>query len=280
VTERSDRARSALWHARNRAYREWVEANRELLEYLATSPDVPDHLRPAGSLPPRSFPEEPAVRPDAISRPEAARPDVLARPDFEATTLPDDSVRTPRADENRVQNGRSAMEAKARPDVRTAEWGDTGGSSYSGTRVSTPPAPPHPAGGVDRVAKVVKLVAAAGAPLVLTAADKRAIRNCAAEPTVIANAFAAAARREWGDEWLQENLSARLVIQRLSGYLASRGSPTNQADHRGALPRRPRAEERLGPAETAYSWEGGWGPDRPPPISPVDQQRAAVRTAS
>src|SRR5713226_9130333 len=94
----TDRARSALWHTRNKAYREWVEANRELIEYLATSPDVPDHLRPAGSLPPRSLQEQTEVRPDAFSRPDARcsdRPDVLSRPDFEATSLLHDSGRTP-----------------------------------------------------------------------------------------------------------------------------------------------------------------------------------------
>src|SRR5207302_1471619 len=72
-----DRARSSFWHARNKAYREWIEANRELIEYLATSPDVPDHLRPAGSLPPQPLHEQSEVRPDAISRPDARGP---ARP--------------------------------------------------------------------------------------------------------------------------------------------------------------------------------------------------------
>src|SRR5713101_4835825 len=127
--------------------------------------------------------------------------------------------------------------------------GDEGGALYSGTRGSTPPKAPHSAdAAADRVARVVDLVAAAGAPLVLTSADKRAIRNCAAEPAVIADAFTAAARREWGGDFLQQNLSARLVIQRLSGYLAWRASLSDQVDGRGALPRRSRPEERLGPA--------------------------------
>jgi hypothetical protein len=122
---------------------------------------------------------------------------------------------------------------------------------------------------------VAALVAAAGEQLVLTAADKRAIRNCAAEPTVIAEAFTAAARREWGDEWLRQNLSARLVIQRLSGYLASRKARSDQVDRRSAPTRRPPNDERSGPARTAYAFEGPWGPDRPPPLSSADLERIA-----
>ncbi|HEY1296595.1 MAG TPA: hypothetical protein VGJ60_26250 [Chloroflexota bacterium] len=141
--------------------------------------------------------------------------------------------------------------------------------------MSTPPGAPHPAGGDDRVARVAALVAAAGEQLVLTAADKRAIRNCAAEPTVIAEAFTAAARREWGDEWLRQNLSARLVIQRLSGYLASRKARSDQVDRRSAPTRRPPNDERSGPARTAYAFEGPWGPDRPPPLSSADLERIA-----
>src|SRR5437899_11203394 len=36
------------------------------------------------------------------------------------------------------------------------------------------------------------------------------------------DALPISARGEWGGEFLRQNLSARLVIQRLSGYLASR----------------------------------------------------------
>ncbi|MBV8718934.1 MAG: hypothetical protein JO020_29925 [Chloroflexi bacterium] len=123
------------------------------------------------------------------------------------------------------------------------------------------------------MARVVDLVAAAGAPLVLSAADKRAIRTCSAEPTVIAAAIAAAARGEWGDEWLQQNLSARLVIQRLSGFLASRKSANDQVERRGGPPHRSSSDKGLGPAKTAYAWDP-WGPGGPP-ISAVDREGAA-----
>jgi hypothetical protein len=146
--------------------------------------------------------------------------------------------------------------------------------------VSKPPGTPHRNDAANRVARVTELVAAAGEQLVLSSADKRAIRNCTAEPTVIAEAIAAAARREWGDEWLRQNLSARLVIQRLSGYLASRKARSDQVDRRSAPTRRPSNEERAGPARTAYAFEGPWGPDRPPRISSADLERMTGEASS
>jgi len=70
------------------------------------------------------------------------------------------------------------------------------------------------------VTTVVDLIEAAGASLVLTSGDERAIRDCTADPALIAEAFVAAARHEWGGDFMQQNLSAKLVVLRLSGYLA------------------------------------------------------------
>lgn len=131
----------------------------------------------------------------------------------------------------------------------------------------------------DRVAAVAALVTEAGAPLVLTSADKRAIRGCEADPALIAEAFTAAARGEWGGDFLHQNLSARLVIQRLSGYLAWKSSLAD-----GRPVQRPqrvignvgtRREERVGPAASGY--------DRDPWARPAAADRCwgiAAATAS
>jgi hypothetical protein len=271
LKQASDRARSALWHARNRAYREWVETNRELLEFLASSPGVPEHLRPVGSLPPRSLHElAERARPDVISRPDhlPVRPDAISRPDV---NIGERAVRTLAVDKHQAHNRQEPIVVEVRPDVRTPRRGDVGGKSLSGTPENTPPkAPQDPTGRVDRVATVAELVARAGAQLVLTSADKRAIRNCAVEPAVIAEAFIAASRREWGGDFLHQNLSARLVIQRLSGYLAWKASRATNTQ--------PGQQRRLTatPAQSPYEhnpWEG-----RRPPVDEAELERFYAQT--
>ena len=54
LVTQSDRARSALWHTRNRAYREWVEANRELLDYYRGRKVW--LMQPDSSLQPQPYP--------------------------------------------------------------------------------------------------------------------------------------------------------------------------------------------------------------------------------
>jgi hypothetical protein len=68
----------------------------------------------------------------------------------------------------------------------------------------------------------VDLLKAAGVPVAVTPRDGKAIRECGAAPALIAEAYAAAYRGEWGDDWLQANLSLHLVVARLAGYEAWR----------------------------------------------------------
>jgi len=242
----ADRDRSAQWHARNRAYREWVESNRELLEYLASSPDVPDHLRPAGALPARSIGA--AGRPDDSARPAGGE----AGP--------------------QVQNPASMSLGDERPAGRPAARGTLGGSSLTGLRELRPPISPHPdaarpAGAAARDAEVAQLITASGVPLVLTAADRRALRKCEADPAVIAEAFTAASRHEWGGDFLHQNLSIRLVVTRLSGWLAYKASLATKSSAAPELERR-RDVSRIGPAPSAFAFEG-----RSDGVDPADVER-------
>lgn len=77
-----------------------------------------------------------------------------------------------------------------------------------------------------RLARIVELVRAQGIPIRPTDRDGKALKGCAAPPELIAAAYCAVARprsnpgAKWGDDWMRENLSLRLVIERLAGFEA------------------------------------------------------------
>ncbi len=54
--------------------------------------------------------------------------------------------------------------------------------------------------------------------------DGKAINECSATAEVIGEAYSAVYRGTWGDSWLKNNLSFRIVCSRISGYLAQRDS--------------------------------------------------------
>jgi hypothetical protein len=66
------------------------------------------------------------------------------------------------------------------------------------------------------------VINAAGIQAAITARDGRAVKDCSAPAEQIAEAYVAAFRGEWGDDWLRDNLSLHVVIDRLAGYAASK----------------------------------------------------------
>lgn len=78
------------------------------------------------------------------------------------------------------------------------------------------------AGKLTRVAAVVEALRGVDLAVHPTPRDAKAIHDCRSPPETIAEAYAAAYRGTWGDDWLRENLSLHLVVDRLAGYQASR----------------------------------------------------------
>lgn len=72
------------------------------------------------------------------------------------------------------------------------------------------------------IGTIIDLVWAGNATIPFTARDAKAVKESRAPPELIAEAYLAAYHGEWGDEWLRENLTLRLVVDRLSGYCASK----------------------------------------------------------
>lgn len=67
---------------------------------------------------------------------------------------------------------------------------------------------------------MIDAIAAGGGAVAFGARDGKAVKECGADAQLIADAYLAAWRGEWGDGWLRENLSVRLVVERLGGYQA------------------------------------------------------------
>lgn len=69
--------------------------------------------------------------------------------------------------------------------------------------------------------RVIDLIQAAvpSVPLAFTPRDGSAVKTCSAAPETIAAAYVAAARGEWGDNWMRgSNLNIRTVVERLASY--------------------------------------------------------------
>lgn len=83
-----------------------------------------------------------------------------------------------------------------------------------------------------RLAAIIDLVREHRVPIHPTSRDGAALKSCAAEPELIAEAYIAAYRGEWDpidDGFIQGNLSLHLVIDRLAGFLAKTASRSRAA---------------------------------------------------
>ena len=78
--------------------------------------------------------------------------------------------------------------------------------------------------------RVIEAIRARGVAVPsFTGRDGKAVKEAGADPDLVAEAYVAAYRGEWGDDWLRRNLSIRVVIERLAGYLASKHTTNGRA---------------------------------------------------
>ena len=71
---------------------------------------------------------------------------------------------------------------------------------------------------------MIDLLRARGLCDALEPADHKAINASPLTPTQIVDAFGAAVRREWGGDWLFENLSVQYVIRRYQAFAAAQAA--------------------------------------------------------
>lgn len=119
--------------------------------------------------------------------------------------------------------------------------------SIEPSRGDTPPLPPpspsrplivpRPQPKPNKSAAVLDALRAAGLPDVLSARDHAAIKKTPLTAGQIVQAFGAVYHGEWGDDWLRDNLSVRLVIERWAGFAARRAGNGRVQEAKSAVAR-------------------------------------------
>ena len=92
---------------------------------------------------------------------------------------------------------------------------------------------------------MIELIRAEGVPVTFTARDGAALKATRPEPELVAEAYCAAYRGDWGDEFIRRNLSVRFVVDRLAGYLASKHAANGHANGRRPNGAHPDLSEEL-----------------------------------
>jgi len=90
----------------------------------------------------------------------------------------------------------------------------------------------------NRYGEVLDALKAKGIAYQGTSRDAKAVKDCAAAPALIAEAYAAAAAGEWGGSVVLDNLSIWAVCPRIAAYLAWKGGVRAQVP-RGGRGRQP-----------------------------------------
>jgi hypothetical protein len=214
-----------------RANRELVEANRELVESNRELVDAVRQLvarMPSTTHTSEAPPAGAGRRPVPVRRRRPEDPDKVRarhlryrerhpfewrdRPRRRAVSTPDSQSGQPVDPDTPAGTSPSPLSPPPAPPVSLVSL------SPGGPPIVPPSVPADP---TDQVAALIE---ASGEAVVLSDADRRAVRGCSASPEVVAEAFVAAARGTWmgSDRWMRNNLSLRVVVDRLSGYLATR----------------------------------------------------------
>lgn len=89
----------------------------------------------------------------------------------------------------------------------------------------------------NKSAEVIDALRAASLPDALSARDHAAIKKTPLSAGQIVQAFGAVYRGEWGDDWLRDNLSVRVVIERWAGFAARRSGNGRAQEPRSAVAR-------------------------------------------
>ena len=72
-------------------------------------------------------------------------------------------------------------------------------------------------------------------PVDISARDGAAIKASSAKPERLAQAYVAAYRGEWGDDWFRDNLSPQLVVTRIAGFEAHLRAPPRSKNGQTAV---------------------------------------------
>lgn len=154
-------------------------------------------------------------------------------------TPPDDPAPSPPRDGHVpvTETARAPLEKKRREENR----GDVGATHHAGRAADAaadveppiaPPAPePEPPTNVmplravpkpNRYGEVLDALKARGIDYKGSSRDAKAVKDCAAAPALIAEAYAAAAAGHWGGSVVLDNLSIWAVCPRIAAYQASK----------------------------------------------------------
>lgn len=89
--------------------------------------------------------------------------------------------------------------------------------------LSTPPkAPPKERGNQQRIAELIDALRAQGMTGTLTAKDRRAFLDTEADEEEVAALYAAVFNGEYGDQFMHDNLTVALCVERQPGWLSHR----------------------------------------------------------
>lgn len=79
-------------------------------------------------------------------------------------------------------------------------------------------APTEPARSETRSGRVLDVLKAADVPVTMRPQDHRALKESGADPDLVAEAYGAIFRGEWGDEFMRQRLTVQSAIGHLAGY--------------------------------------------------------------
>lgn len=128
----------------------------------------------------------------------------------------------------------------SKPEIQYVKIDDSNtsktGYSYKKTPVKKTPekktdtAPTEPAPKVTRSGQLIDLLRADDVPVTMRPQDHKALKDSGADPALVAEAYGALFRGDWGDDFMRRSLSVQFVIGRLAAYESWKRNP--RADSR------------------------------------------------
>lgn len=98
-------------------------------------------------------------------------------------------------------------------------------------------APPEPAPKPTRSGQLIDALKAADIPVTMRPQDHKALKDSGADPLLVAEAYGALFRGEWGDDFMRRSLSVQFVIGRLAAYQSWKRDPRPaQRNGAGTIP--------------------------------------------
>lgn len=117
-------------------------------------------------------------------------------------------------------------------------------------------APMEPARSSTKSGQLIDLLKAADVPVTMRPQDHKALKDSGADPSLVAEAYGALFRGEWGDDFMRRSLSVQFVIGRLAGYEAWKRNPKPATRRNGSDPK-PAASPTMSSWSTFKGRHGG-----------------------